>query len=75
VTLGLSVFHKLSHGLTHLGWVVYDLDAVGFETGDLRFGITLSSRDDSTSMAHSSAWWSSLTSNETYDWQVSVIIL
>jgi len=53
-----------SHSLSHLGGVVNNSDTVGFESSDLGLGISLSSRDDGTSVTHSSAGRGSLSSNE-----------
>jgi hypothetical protein len=74
VTLSLGT-HKFCHGLSHLGRVVDDLDTVGLETSDLGLGVSLTSRDDGSSMTHSSSWWGSLPSDEADDRQISVIML
>lgn len=46
-----------------------------FKASNLWLCITLSSGNDSTSMTHSSTWWSSLTSDETNNWKISMVIL
>ena len=63
-----------SHSFSHLGGVVNNSDTVSFESSDLGLGISLSSRDDGTSVTHSSAGRGSLSSNERNDREVSMVV-
>jgi len=71
---GRTFSKDVSHGFSHLGGVVNDGNTVSFESSDLRLGISLSSRDDSTSVTHSSAGRGSLSSNERHNGEVSVVM-
>lgn len=51
------------------------MDASGLERGDLVSGTTLASSNDCTSVAHATAWWGSLSSNEAHSGKVAVVVL
>jgi hypothetical protein len=69
------LFHQHGHGLTHLGGVVDDVNASLFKSADFIKSTALATGDDGTSVTHSSAWRSGLTSNEGDNWEVAMIVL
>jgi len=73
--MSFTCVENFSHGLSHFRWIIYDLDSVGFETCDFTLGISFASRNDSTSVTHSSSWGSSLTGDKTNNWKAPLIVL
>ena len=70
----LSLLHQFGHGFSHLGGVAYHSDSIGFEVSDLGLGVSLTSRDDGSSVTHSSSWRGSLSSDETNNRKVPLVV-
>ena len=70
----LSFFHEGSHGFSHFRWIINNSNSVSLEASNLRFSVTFTTRNDGTSVSHSSSWRGGLPSNKTNNWKVSWIV-
>jgi len=67
--------HELGHLFAHLRRVANNVNASGFEGGNLVGGSALATSNDGTGVTHATAWRSSLSSDEADDWQLTVVVL